>query len=72
MYKPNYIICMVDIDNTYDYETAGAWTDDIEIASMWQRLGIQNFVLLDPLSLELVATYDNAEMEIYIQGVKEL
>ena len=72
MRKPNYIVCIVDpIDNTYDYETTGAWTDEIEIVQLWVRAGVQHFVLLDPLSLGLIASYDNAEMECYVNGVLE-
>lgn len=72
MRKPNYIVCIVDpTDNTYDYETTGAWTDEIEIVQLWVRAGVQQFVILDPLSMGLIASCDNAEMECYVNGVLE-
>lgn len=70
--NPNYIVCIVDpTDNCYDYETAGAWTDELETIELWLHAGIQQFVLLDPLSMELVASYDAGEMECYINGIKD-
>ena len=65
-----FIICMVDTtDNSYDYSINGCWTDDIEAAQIWVNAGVQHFVLLDALSMELVASYDAAEMQVYIDGV---
>lgn len=67
-----FIICMVDTtDNCYDYELNGCWTDNLEVAQLWLNAGVQQFVLLDALSMELVANYDAAEMQVYIDGVLE-
>ena len=67
-----FICCIVDpTDNTYDYEGTGAWTDDLEVIKLWLHAGVQHFVLLDALSLELVASYDHAEMECYVNGITE-
>ena len=67
-----FIICMVDTtDNSYDYELDGCWTDNIEVVQLWLNAGVQQFVLLDALSMELVASYDAAEMQVYIDGVLE-
>ena len=67
-----YIYCIVDPrDNSYDYETDGWWTDDIGCLRLWQLLGIPKVVFLDALSMELCASYDNAELETYLDGIGE-
>ena len=72
MRKPNYIYCIVDPrDNSYDYETDGMWTDDLGALKLWQLLGIPEVVVLDPLSMELIARLDNSELEVYIQGKED-
>lgn len=68
--KPNYIVCIVDpTDNSYDYELDGLWTDNITVVDIWVKAGIQYFVLLDPLSLALIASYDNDDMRVYVDGI---
>lgn len=69
MRKPNYIYCIVDPrDNAYDYETDGMWTDNLGTVKLWQLLGIPKVVVLDPLSMGQIASFDNSELEVYIQG----
>ena len=73
MYKPNYIVCIVDpTDNSYDYELDGLWTDNIEVVQIWINAGVEHFVLLDPLSLGLIASYDNETMQEYVNGIMEV
>lgn len=65
-----FIICIVDPkDNTYDYELDGLWTDSLEVAQVWINAGIEQFVLLDALSLELVSSFDHDDLQEYINGI---
>lgn len=65
-----FICCIVDpTDNSYDYEGTGAWTDDLEVIKLWLHAGVQQFVLLDALSMELVASYDADEMFSYVDTI---
>lgn len=57
-----FIYCMVDpIDNSYDYETDGLWTDSEEVVTTWFTCGIESVVALDALSMELITSYDHCE-----------
>lgn len=64
-----YIYCIVHDDNSYDYETNGYWTDDLSVLEIWQRLGVKQVVKLDPLSYELLETFDNSELLDYIEHI---
>lgn len=61
----NYIYCIV-INNEYDYEKNGYWTDDLGCLYLWQLLGVEEVVKLDPLTYELIETFSNDELADYL------
>ena len=70
MKRTNYIYCIV-VNNEYDYETNGYWTDDLGVLRLWQLLGVEEVVRLDPLSYELLETYTNDELSDYLDQFEE-
>lgn len=57
------------MNNEYDYETNGYWTDDIRVLRIWQLLGVEQVVKLDPLSYELLETFNNDDLASMLDAI---